>query len=94
MNQKAFPQSVRKRRRRIMYHYVIVCIMCWTPTMVFYIAEIAGLHSAALEIVARGSLYLTGFFNFLVFGMQVSIMVIYNDLEEAIPLGGWSVIGH
>lgn len=38
--------------------------------MVFYISEIAGLHSAALEIVARGSLYLTGFFNFLVFGMQ------------------------
>jgi len=70
MSQKAFPQSVRKRRRRIMYHYIIVCIICWTPTMVFYLSEIAGLHSSALEIIARSSLYLTGFLNFLVFGMQ------------------------
>ena len=70
MSQKAFPQSVRKRRRRIMYHYVIVCIICWTPTMVFYLSEISNLHSPALEIIARSSLYLTGFFNFLVFGMQ------------------------
>jgi len=70
MSQKAFPQSVRKRRRRIMYHYIIVCIICWTPTMVFYLSEIAGFHSSALEIIARSSLYCTGFFNFLVFGMQ------------------------
>ena len=70
MTQKAFPQSVRKRRRRIMYHYIIVCIICWTPTMIFYLSEISGLHFAFLEIIARSSLYLTGFFNFLVFGMQ------------------------
>lgn len=68
---KAYPQSVRKRRRKIMYHYIVVCILCWTPTMAFYLAEICGLHSPNFEIVSRASLYLTGFFNFLVFGMQV-----------------------
>jgi len=70
MAAKAFPLSVRKKRRKIMYHYIIVCIICWTPTMVFYIAELSGLHSALLEVFSRISLYLTGFFNFLVFGMQ------------------------
>ena len=70
MAAKAFPLSVRKKRRKIMYHYVIVCIVCWTPTMVFYIAELSGLHSAMLEVFSRISLYLTGFLNFLVFGMQ------------------------
>jgi len=70
MSAKAFPLSVRKKRRQIMYHYVIVCIVCWTPTMVFYIAELSGLHSELLEVMSRISLYLTGFFNFLVFGLQ------------------------
>ena len=70
MGENAFPQSVRKRRRRIMYHYILVCIICWTPTMIFYLSEISGYHSSALEIIARSSLYLTGFFNFVVFGMQ------------------------
>jgi len=67
---KAFPQSVRKRRRRVMYHYIVVCIICWTPTMVFYIAEISGMHSPTLELVSRTCLYLTGLLNFIVFGMQ------------------------
>jgi len=53
-----------------MYHYIIVNIVCWLPTIVFYIVEVAGRHSSLLEIVSRASLYLTGFFNFLVFGMQ------------------------
>lgn len=70
MSQKAYPQSVRKRRRKIMYHYVIVCIVSWTPTIAHYILEVCGIKSAALEVTARGSLYLTGFLNFLVFGMQ------------------------
>lgn len=70
MSKKAYPQSVRKRRRRVMYHYIIVCIVSWTPTILFYSCEICGVHSAILEVVARGSLYLTGFSNFLVFGMQ------------------------
>lgn len=70
MAAKAFPLSVRKKRRKIMYHYIIVCIVCWTPTMVFYISELSGIHSALLEVLSRISLYLTGFFNFLVFGMQ------------------------
>jgi hypothetical protein len=67
---KAFPQSVRKRRRRVMYHYIVVCIICWTPTMVFYIAEIAGMHSPTLELISRTCLYLTGLLNFIVFGLQ------------------------
>jgi hypothetical protein len=70
MSQKAYPQSVRKRRRRVMYHYVIVCIVSWTPTIAHYTLEVCGIQSAALEVTARGSLYLTGFLNFLVFGMQ------------------------
>lgn len=70
MAAKAFPLSVRKKRRKIMYHYIIVCIICWTPTMIFYIAELSGLHSELLEVISRISLYLTGFFNFLVFGLQ------------------------
>ncbi len=71
MSQSAFPQSVRKRRKRIMYHYIIVCILCWIPTIIFYFVELMGFHVPALEIVGRTSLYLSGFLNFLVFGMQV-----------------------
>ena len=70
MSLKAFPQSVRKRRRLVMYHYMVVCIICWTPTMIFYIAEIFGIHCSTLELVARTSLYLTGLLNFIVFGLQ------------------------
>ncbi|RYH20976.1 hypothetical protein EON65_21900, partial [archaeon] len=64
------PQSVRKKRKRIMYHYVIVCILCWIPTILLYLMEIGGVHSPSLEIVARTSLYISGFLNFLVFGLQ------------------------
>ncbi len=70
MSLKAFPQSVRKRRRRIMYHYIVVCLVCWSPTIAFYLVMILHETVPALEIVSRSSLYLTGFFNFLVFGMQ------------------------
>ena len=70
MSTKAFPLSVRKKRRQIMYHYIVVCIVCWTPTMIFYVSELSGLHSPLLEVVSRISLYSTGFFNFIVFGLQ------------------------
>eukprot|EP01039_Chlorochromonas_danica_P005859 gene5859-6452_t len=70
MSNAPVPQSVRKKRKRVMYHYVIVCILCWIPTIVLYLMEIGGLHLPILEIVARTSLYLSGFLNFLVFGMQ------------------------
>ncbi len=70
MSKSAFPQSVRKRRKRVMYHYIIVCILCWIPTILQYVLEIAGFHSQMVEIVARTSLYASGFLNFLVFGMQ------------------------
>jgi len=76
MATKAYPQSVRKRRRRIMYHYIIVCILCWIPTIIFYVLSILGLETGFLEIFARLTLYLTGFFNFLVFGMQVRVDVL------------------
>lgn len=71
MSLKAFPQSVRKRRRQIMYHYIIVCIVCWAPTILFYITEISGIYVKYLELIARTTLYLTGFFNFIVYAMQV-----------------------
>ena len=67
---KAFPLSVRKKRRRVMYHYIIASIVCWTPTMIFYIAELCGLHSPLLEVISRVSLYSTGFFNFLLIALQ------------------------
>lgn len=70
MSTRAFPRSVRKRRKRVMYHYLIVCIICWIPTIVFYTLEIFGFHSAFLEVFSRVCLYTTGFFNCLVFGMQ------------------------
>jgi len=70
MARTAYPQSVRKRRKRIMYHYVIVCILCWAPTMLAYLLEICGVHSPGVEIAARLSLYLSGFLNLLVFGLQ------------------------
>lgn len=73
MAKRAFPLSVRKRRRRVMFNYIRVCIVCWTPMMMFYVLEMCGVHSAMFNIISRGLLYLTGFFNFLVFGMQVCI---------------------
>lgn len=66
----AFPLSVRKRRKRIMYQYIIICMICWIPTIALYLLEISGLHSYHMEIISRTSLYISGFLNFLVFGMQ------------------------
>ena len=71
LSSRAFPRSVRKRRKRVMYHYIKICMLCWGPTIVFYILEICQVHVALLEVVSRILLYTTGFFNFLVFGMQV-----------------------
>ena len=42
MSLKSFPLSVRKRRRKIMYNYIIVCNVCWCPTIIFYIVQLAG----------------------------------------------------
>jgi hypothetical protein len=70
LSSRAFPRSVRKRRKRVMYHYIIVCLLCWCPTILFYLLELFGVHRPMLEVVSRVSLYTTGFFNFLVFGMQ------------------------
>lgn len=70
MSKSAFPQSVRKRRKRVMYHYIIVCIVCWLPTVVLYLLEMSGIHIAELDIIARAALYASGFMNFLVFGLQ------------------------
>jgi hypothetical protein len=70
LSSRAFPRSVRKRRKRVMYHYIIVCLLCWCPTILFYLLELFGVHRPMLEVISRVSLYTTGFFNFLVFGMQ------------------------
>jgi len=70
MSKTAFPLSVRKRRKQVMYYYITLGIVCWIPTIVLYTLEIAGMHLPILEIIARTSLYISGFLNFLVFGMQ------------------------
>lgn len=89
MSKTAFPLSVRKRRKRVMYHYIIVCILCWIPTIWLYILEIAGYHSATFDIIARTSLYASGLLNFLVFGMQdphlkrsFDVMLFYSGLAS------------
>lgn len=79
MSKKAYPMSVRKRRKRIMYNYVIICIVCWFPTIVDYAAELSGFNSPNLEILARTSLYISGFLNFLVFGMQVKLLYFFSE---------------
>jgi hypothetical protein len=84
MRLKAFPQSVRKRRRRIQYYYIIACIICWTPTIVFYMLQLCsftGSWMVYVEDFSRCTLYLSGFFNFLIFGtsdphLKRSLMVI------------------
>ena len=73
VSKSAYPQSVRKRRKRIMYHYIIVCIICWVPTVATYGIELIGYHNSVMEILARACLYSSGFLNFLVFGMQVRV---------------------
>ena len=86
-----------------MYHYVLICVICWTPTIIFYISELCGLHSPVLEVISRVSLYSTGFFNFLAFGMQdphlkrALLVSLYmtgirslktNDVEKNVMFGG------
>lgn len=79
MSLKNFPRSVRKRRRKIMYYYVLAAFVCWTPVIIFYICELFVAFNMlnpeepwmeTLELVARATHYLTGFFNFVIFGMS------------------------
>ena len=72
MASRAFPRSVRNRRRRVMLYYLAVCVLCWAPTMLHYAYSLAFGSSRFLEVLARCLLYLTGLFNFLVFGINVS----------------------
>ena len=101
MRLKAYPQSVRKRRRRIMYHYILVTIVCWFPTILHYFIAICGVDNDAVVIIARSSLYSTGFFNFLVFGLQdpylrqsfrfiYTLGCCYNKNQNQITSGGTS----
>lgn len=73
MSSRAFPKSVRNRRRRVMMYYLGVCVLCWAPTMVHYAYALVFGTSRFLEVLARCLLYLTGLFNFFVFGINVSI---------------------
>lgn len=70
MTKSAVPQSVRNKRKRVMYHYIIVCILCWTPIIVLEFFQVERLEPFLLDGFARTSLYMSGFLNFLVFGMQ------------------------
>ena len=75
MNLKAYPQSVRKRRRRIMYHYILVSALCWLPTLILYVSESAGARVIELDVLSRATLFSSGFFNFLVYGMHDPILI-------------------
>jgi hypothetical protein len=92
LSSRAFPRSVRKRRKRVMYHYIKICMLCWGPTILFYILEICGLHYALLEVISRILLYTTGFFNFLVFGMQVSHFHLFLVLLHLLIVHAASVL--
>lgn len=70
MAKSAVPQSVRNKRKRVMYHYIVVCILCWIPMIVLEFFQVERLEPFALDVFARVALYLSGFLNFLVFGMQ------------------------
>ena len=72
MASRAFPKSVRNRRRRVMMYYLGVCVVCWAPTMVHYGYALIFGTSRVIEVLARCLLYLTGLFNFFVFGINVS----------------------
>jgi hypothetical protein len=75
MKLKAYPQSVRKRRQRVMYHYILVSSLCWLPTFLLYIVEASGVNMVSLDIAARATLYTSGFFNFLVYGMHDPLLI-------------------
>lgn len=75
MSNSAYPQSVRKRRQRIMYDYILVSTVCWAPTVILYIAEACGLRYPGLDIGARACLYTSGFLNFLAFGMHDPVLI-------------------
>lgn len=70
MAKSAVPQSVRNKRKRVMYHYIMVCILCWIPMIVLEFFQVERLEPFALDVFARVALYLSGFLNFLVFGIQ------------------------
>ena len=70
MSSPSYPLSVKNRRRNVMYNYVLVCIACWSPTLLGYVIALADVSNAYIDICSRSCLYLTGFLNFLVYGMQ------------------------
>lgn len=95
MSEHVYPHSVRKKRRKVMYYYSIVFLMSWAPTIVSYVMLAFDINIYSFEVFARATLYLSGFLNFLVFGMQVCLVdfvrlnvrsllshriLIYNDL--------------
>ena len=61
-----------------MYNYIIVCIACWSPTLLLYIIALAAYSNAYLDMLARTCLYLTGLLNFLVYGMQDRYLKVLN----------------
>lgn len=70
MSSPSYPLSVKNRRRKVMYNYILVCIACWSPTLLGYIIALATLSNAYIDIFSRSCLYLSGILNFLVYGMQ------------------------
>ena len=70
MSSPSYPLSVKNRRRNVMYNYILVCIACWSPTLLGYVLALAIGNNAYVDICSRSCLYLTGLLNFLVYGMQ------------------------
>jgi hypothetical protein len=50
---------MRKERRRVMFNYIRVSIVCWIPMMVFYLLEMSGVHSPLFNVISRGLLHLS-----------------------------------
>lgn len=70
MKKRRYPLSVRKRRKRIMYYYVLAALICWLPTVILYILSLVGQSYVALDLISRGLLYSSGLVNFIIFGMN------------------------
>jgi hypothetical protein len=58
-----------------MYHYILVSALCWMPTFLLYVIEATGYSIVMMDIVARATLFTSGFFNFLVYGMHDPFLI-------------------
>lgn len=85
------PFSVRTRRRRQMHNYVLVWMFCWGPYLVHEIYFFCQTHQERhdptdtqnklhhmLFLIRNATLYSTGSFDLLIFGMEVCVLFFYE----------------